>query len=357
MLEYEKIKESLTIGDIIRIMDFLGAKEYQRNEFKGFLVFKTICHNVEADNGSFKLYYYEENQKFVCYTDCSKSYDIFDLFEKRMNLLGKEFVFSDMMKVILNGKTFRKSDFENENYFKKSLPEYRDQYIQKTLSELNEKLLSGYVKYDNFEWRQEGISDKVIEEFNIKLEQISGDIIIPHYDVDGRLIGIRKRVINKELSDKIGKYLPTKINSIECAHPLGLNCYGLNINKENIKNKKYCIIFEGEKSTLKAQSYGIDNSIAVCGSSISIPQIRLIKKHCNPMEIVIAFDREYPNGGSKKREEYFKKMTLMKNKLDSIIPTSFIFDFCDLTKEKDSPIDQGGDVFKKLLEKRIRSFE
>ena len=52
MLEYEKIKESLTIDDIIRIMDFLGAKEYQRNEFKGLLIFKTICHNVEADNGS-----------------------------------------------------------------------------------------------------------------------------------------------------------------------------------------------------------------------------------------------------------------------------------------------------------------
>ena len=107
---------------------------------------------------------------------------------------------------------------------------------------------------------------------------------------------------------------------------------------------------------MKAQSYGIDNSVAVCGSTISIPQIRLLKKHSNPMEVVIAFDKEYPDGGSKKREEYFKKMTLMKNKLDSIIPTSFIFDFCDLTKEKDSPIDQGGDVFKKLLEKRIRSW-
>ena len=353
-MEYSKIKESLNSEDIIRIMDFLGAKEYQKNDIKQIIIFPTICHNINAKEGSFKLYYYEENQKFICYTGCNnKAYDIFDLFEKRMKLLGKEFSFSEMMKIIINGKTYNKNKDNEVTSFNKVFLRYKNQYINKELNGFNEQLLSGFLDYDNFEWSQENINSKTIEIFNIKIDPISGDIIIPHYDPDNKLIGIRKRVINEELSEKFGKYLPAKINAIECSHPLGLNCYGLNINKENISKKNYCIIFEGEKSVLKAQSYGINNSIAVCGSTISIPQIKQIKKYSSPLEIVIAFDKEYTSGGSEKREEYFKKLSEMQKKLSCIIPTSFIFDFCDLTRQKDSPIDAGEEVFKKLLQQRV----
>ena len=47
-LEYSKIKESLNSEDIIRIMDFLGAKEYQKNDIKQIIIFPTICHNINA---------------------------------------------------------------------------------------------------------------------------------------------------------------------------------------------------------------------------------------------------------------------------------------------------------------------
>jgi DNA primase len=84
---------------------------------------------------------------------------------------------------------------------------------------------------------------------------------------------LRGRTLCKKEAELYGKYRPLIINKVQYSHPLGMNLYGINWAKDNIKNIKKAIVFESEKSVLKYMSYfGIENNIAVacCGSSLSL---------------------------------------------------------------------------------------
>lgn len=97
----------------------------------------------------------------------------------------------------------------------------------------------------------------------------------------------------KSEAEVYGKYRPIKINNQLYNHPLGLNLYGLNWNKQAIQKMKKVIVFESEKSVLKYATYfGWNNNISVacCGSNISSHQIQLLLD-CGVEEIIIAFDR------------------------------------------------------------------
>ena len=121
-------------------------------------------------------------------------------------------------------------------------------------------------------WIEEGITPEVLERANIRYYPTEEQIIIPHYDANGELIGVRGRTLGQEEAKIYGKYRPLRANNQLYNHPLGLNLYNFNNAKENIKRTGVAVIFEGEKSVLKAQSYfGIDSDIyvACCGSSIS----------------------------------------------------------------------------------------
>ena len=125
-------------------------------------------------------------------------------------------------------------------------------------------------------------------------------ITIPHYDMNGRFVGLRGRALSDEDAEIYGKYRPLVVGKQMYNHPLGLNLYNLNNSIENIKKIRKAIIFEGEKSCLLYQSYfGIssDISVACCGSSISSVQMALLL-NTGAEEIVIAFDKQFKEWGS-----------------------------------------------------------
>jgi hypothetical protein len=66
-----------------------------------------------------KLYYYKDNKKFHCYTDCGDTFNIYTLFERRYQLLGKQYNFyRDIVQVIAEGtevEDFSKSFFYKYN--------------------------------------------------------------------------------------------------------------------------------------------------------------------------------------------------------------------------------------------------
>ena len=130
-------------------------------------------------------------------------------------------------------------------------------------------LLNVFTFYPTIEWLNDGISVESMKTYNILYSISENKIIIPHYNLNGELIGIRGRALNEE--DLIlGKYMPVKIENITYAHPLGYNLYGLNFVKENVKKYKTAIIAEGEKSCLQYSTmFGQDRNIVVatCGSS------------------------------------------------------------------------------------------
>ena len=179
-------------------------------------------------------------------------------------------------------------------------------------------------------------------------------IVIPHYNINNQLIGIRTRTLIKE--DEIyGKYKPAIFNKKMYNHPLGLNIYNLNWSKENIKSFKKVIVFEGEKSCLKYISYLLpenDISVAVCGSNLINYQVSLLLS-LGIEEIIIAFDKQYQKIGDNEYKKWVKKFYDLHNKYGKYVQISYILDFNNLLNYKDSPIDKGKDVFLNLFQERI----
>ena len=91
MIDLNILEESLTDEKVIELLTFLGNDEYIDKD--DCIIFKTICHNEKAEDASLKLYYYKKNHRFVCYTECGDSFNIYTLFERRYNLLGIKYNF------------------------------------------------------------------------------------------------------------------------------------------------------------------------------------------------------------------------------------------------------------------------
>lgn len=299
-----------------------------------------------------KLYYYPKTKTFHCYTECSSTFTIFDLFVKYYELRNIEYNwYTDILDIIESKSDKIKSNFEYQYTSIRNNYLVSDKLIE--LPEYSNKILNIFKKYYCCEWLNEGITKEVMEQYNILYSYYQNSIVIPHYDINNRLIGIRKRALNKEDIDK-AKYMPIIIEGKIYAHPLALNLYGLNLNLNNINKKKKIILFEGEKSVLKMSSYYNDNiSVAVCGSNFNKMQLNLILYKANVDEVIIAFDKEYEKLNSQKANDYFEKLYNLCKKYNRYYNFSFIFDKDNLLDYKDSPIDRGKEIFEKLLNKRV----
>ena len=352
--EFDEIKNNLTPEDIIDILETnLDVHTYIDRE--SYLIFPTICHNVDSADAKLKLYYYKENKLFHCYTECSESFDIFGLFKRYYKLRKKEYDFyNDILYKIVNPKdiVFNKNTFTYKPQRKKYMKINRNIY----LPVYSKNILDIFSKQYPIEWTWENISDATMEKFNIRFSILENRIIIPHYDINDNLVGIRGRALNQYDIENFGKYAPIRIEGKWYSHPLSLNLYGINFNREAIKKHKKVILLEGEKSVLLYNEYfGSENniSLAVCGSNLNKLQLELLIKNFELNEIIIAFDKEYVDYPSKKAENYFEKLIKIGKKYSHYNHFSFIYDTKGLLKEKDSPIDRGSKVFEKLLKERV----
>ena len=347
-MDYKQIIDNLDINSIVELMKKLGADRYEEKE--KFFIFPTICHNINSAEASMKLYLYKDTKLFVCYTE-DGNMSIFKFLKTYYETRQIEYDwFEDIYNVVLNCGNFRpKEGFDTIQY--QSLKE-RYQIKKKTveLQQYSNGILDIFMKNYPVEWLNDGISRRAMDKYNIKYSVSQNKIIIPHYDINNNLIGIRGRALNEWEIENIGKYMPIQIEKKWYTHPLSLNLYGLNHTKENIKKYGICYIGEAEKFCLQSESFSFPNcSCAVCGSQFNKYQLDILMKNCQPKEIVICFDKEEKN----KEDKYFFKLYNLCKKYINYCKMSFIYDNDNLLKLKESPTDCGENIFKKLLEKRI----
>lgn len=348
MINYKELVDNLTIDNIKSLLNKL---QIPYREIEKGLVMPTVCHNTNIEEASWKLYYYQNNHIFYCYTECSKAMSIFKFLKTYYETRQIEYDwFEDIYNVVLNCSNFRpKEGFDTIQY--QSLKErYRIKKKTVELQKYPSGILDMFMKNYPVEWLNDGISRRAMDKYNIKYSVSQNKIIIPHYDINNNLIGIRGRALNEWEIENIGKYMPIQIEKKWYTHPLSLNLYGLNHTKENIKKYGICYIGEAEKFCLQSESFSFPNcSCAVCGSQFNKYQLDILMKNCQPKEIVICFDKEEKD----KEDKYFFKLYNLCKKYINYCKMSFIYDTENLLKLKESPTDCGENIFKKLLEKRI----
>ena len=353
----ENIKNNLTIEQIKELLYAVGADPIIKNET---IISRTVCHGGE----SHKLYYYNNTKLFRCFTECSDTFDVYELIIKIKKKEGIELNLHQAINFIVNffNLTFSTENFSfdnNELQDWRILNKYEENMLQKEdkiieFKFYDEKILKYLPKPKIPMWLDEGITQKVMNHAEIAFDPVNWGIVIPHRDPAGHLIGIRERTLIKE-EEENGKYKPAILNYQMYNHALGYNLYNLNNSKENIRKIKKAIIFEGEKSTLLYQSYfGIENdiSVAVCGSNITNYQIDLLKQ-LDVEEVIIAFDKQFKQLNDEEFKGWTKKLTELHKKISKYVKVSFAFDKWNLLNYKMSPIDNGRDVFLELFKKRV----
>ena len=347
------IKESITDEDIKKILAIYKA--YPSSENDNVIIFPTICHNLNPEEASHKLYYYKNSKMFYCFTECSKGFDIFELIITREHLLGHDyFGFLDALYNVIDILNIQENFFEKSetNQYQSNRSYWTKKNNKLPYNFYEKNIINFFDFYLPYEWAKDGINLKELKKFNVRYYSSENQMIIPHYDIDTNLVGIRIRAFNKEDILK-GKYRPLKLEGKIYSHPLSQFCYGLWENKNNIQETQKAIIFEGEKSVLLAEQLEYNNTVACCGSNISKVQIQQLI-NCGAKEIVIAFDKEYKNNRDKKCEQYYNKLYQICSKYKLYCNMSFIFDFENILNEKDSPIDKNIQTFEYLLQKRIK---
>lgn len=365
MISYDKkeIKETLTLENIFEILDEWGGNPMYNSTG---IVCDTIDHNVPGE-GSRKLYYYENSSLFTSYTSGYDAFDIFELTIKVFNIQQKKeidlneavryiaFRFGISGTFTLSEESEKLEDWDVlKNYSRvKNIEQKNYNVILKEYDSEILKIFNQQLKI--IPWLKEEISQEVMDKNEISFYAGHNQIVIPHYDKDNRLIGIRGRTLSLEDAEMYGKYRPLIVGKTQFNHPLGMNLYNLNNSQENIRNSGRAILFESEKSCLKYQSYfGFDSdiSVACCGSNLSDYQAHLLMA-LGVKEIIIALDRQFQAIGDKEFLKLKKNLLNLYKKYRNYVKISFMFDKNMITDYKASPIDEGIDKFMKLYKERI----
>lgn len=204
---------------------------------------------------------------------------------------------------------------------------------------LDNSYLNQYPKCIVQEWVDEGINAETQEIFGVCIDHKYSRWKFPIHDELWNLITLKGRTFVENFKYKnIPKYsyYPAVGNNNNIL-------FGLNLTLPFIEEMNELLLFEGEKSVMKLWSNDIKNSTSM-GSSLINPNFirKIISLKCR--DVVICLDKGVSLEVIKAQA---MKLKLFKN-------VYYIYDFNDLLKHKDSPIDQGVEVFKQLYANKIR---
>ena len=134
------------------------------------------------------------------------------------------------------------------------------------------KMELGYIKNKKelgLHLKAQGWSNEKVKEAYSVLGCIgnSHNLIIPYKDAKGEVIGLVGRNIHYQSSSEIGKYMYTK--GLAKSHTL--------LNIHNTKAGKETVIVEGMLDCLHANAKGIDNVVALGGTSFNATQLKQLQ--------------------------------------------------------------------------------
>lgn len=350
MLDIATIKAQITDDDIIALMDSMGIPLVSANS--QYMVFPSVCHHADWEHHRPKLWFYTDSQRFHCWV-CQYDADIFGMVQKIRDCtflqavdyicstLGMSVTELDIRQDIDNWQRDLRRWLPNADY---------DEPVE--LTTYDPAILSAFDHLYPQEWLDYGISADILDKFGIGWYGRQACISIPVWQ-DGRLIGVRGRYTRQQDIDK-GKYRPiTMLDGTVLKFSTAQVLYGYNQNKAAIEKSHKVVLFESEKSVLKAPQYGIYNSLAVFGSNVSKQHIKMLLD-MGVNDVILAFDSDYKQVGDDDFRFFVAKMRKVAAKLRPYFSVSIIYNNQGYDAYKCNIMDLPYDKAITLYESRVR---
>ncbi|MGA2911799.1 MAG: DNA primase [Candidatus Levyibacteriota bacterium] len=293
MDQVTEIREKIDIVSFIG--DFLPLKKAGRN-------FKTTCpfHNEKTPS----LIISPERQIWHCF-GCGKGGDVYTFLMEYENMEFPEALRSLAKRagVTLKESSFKQSEYsEKENIF--AVNNHALKFYHYVLTELpagkealsyllrKRKINQGIIDtfqlgfapsagtaLSNYLLKKKGYKNRDLLTAGVAFERGSqcydffhGRIIFPLFDHRGNVTGFSGRALN---DNDQPKYLNTKETAV---YHKGSMFFGLNIAKDEIKQKQDAIIVEGEFDAIALYMEGVKNAVAIKGTALTENQVALLSR-------------------------------------------------------------------------------
>ncbi|HET6255903.1 MAG TPA: DNA primase [Puia sp.] len=113
------------------------------------------------------------------------------------------------------------------------------------------------------------------------VDNYRGRIIFPVHNHTGKIIGFGARIIRT--NDRAPKYINTPENEIYVKSKI---LYGSWLARQAIDRQDECLLVEGYTDVISLHQAGVENVVASGGTSLTVDQLRLIKKYTNHLTII-----------------------------------------------------------------------
>lgn len=366
-MDKDGLKEMLTPEMIESLLTKMGSASPIKSGDS--YIYQTVCHGGH----SHKLYYYTESNSFYCYTECNENLDIYLLVERyAKQMFNEDWSFPKCIKYVGDffnievgngdidttrgfGEKVEEELVDDLDWLNKFKPRKKE---DKELEIYDDVVLNTFLYKHHTNFLNEGISPETMDKYGITYNHHDGRIVIPHRNINGELVGIRGRATAATPNADRAKYLPIFQNGHMYKHDTGKNLYGLERTKYAIQALKKVVIWEGEKSVLKCDTfYGDRNyTVASCGRVISDKQRDLLLG-LGVNEVIIGYDKqfEYDWYGQwtpemTKYAEYLKRIA---KKFLPYVSVKLLWDSKEYLDYKDAPCDKGQAILEMMLKERI----
>jgi len=129
--------------------------------------------------------------------------------------------------------------------------------------------------------KQNGYADELLEQIGLSIkgskglyDRYHGRVMFPIHNLTGRVIGFGGRILVND--KKSPKYQNSPESEI---YDKKQTLYGIYFAKNAIAKQDECILVEGYFDVLRMHQIGIENVVASSGTSLTMEQIRLVKRY------------------------------------------------------------------------------
>lgn len=348
MIDIQSLKSQLTEDRIIELMDALGAPLMKADSNN--LVFPSICHQSDPLAHSAKLWLYLDSMQYKCWS-CGFSGDTISLVQHVKHLDFNQAITYICSTLHLQvGQVEQNEQLDNWSELRRFLPDAEPETCK--LATYDPTVLSLFDHLYPQDWLDYGITKDILDKFGVGWYARQACISIPVV-FNGQLVGVRGRY-TRERDVVKGKYRPIctldgQVLKLATSEVL----YGYDQNKGAIEKSRQVVLFESEKSVLKAPSFNVHNSLAVFGSNISKRHIQLLLE-LGVNEVVLAFDNDYKQVGDDEFKFFVVKMKKLAAKLRSYFNASIVYNNQGYDMYKCNMMDIPYEQAMKLWESRVK---
>ncbi len=307
MIDQQTIDRIFDAADIVEVIsDYISLKKSGSN-YKGLSPWtneKTPSFFVSPAKGIFKDFSSGKGGSVVSFLMEHEKLS----YPEALRMLAKKYNIEIIEKELTPDEVQQKNERESLQV----INTYAQKYFSRTLAEDEEGRSVGFAYF-----RERGFQDHIINKFQLgyslnqrdaftkealkngykteyliksgltiqkddyRFDRFYGRIIFPIHGLSGNVLGFGGRILKSDV--KAAKYINSPESEIYNKSRI---LYGLYFAKQSIVKEEKCYMVEGYTDVMALHQAGIENVVASSGTSLTVEQVRLLKRFTTSITII-----------------------------------------------------------------------